>query len=94
MKIKLTIAGAVKVNKPITAQFKSPFRIGAIIKTLELFGTCRVTMHVDEKQEEMIFPDIGTETWVEPGAAKRKRHLVKSWIDKLILQTVTRGLYK
>lgn len=93
MKIKLTVAGAVKVNKPITAQFKTPFHIGAIIKTLELFGTCRVTMHVDGKQEEMIFPDIGTE-WAGDNPAKRKRHLVKSWIDKLILQTVTRGLYK
>lgn len=92
MKIKLTLT--TTRDKPVDAEFVAPLRIAAIIKTLELFGTCRVTMYIDEKHEEMIFPDIGTETWVEPGAAKRKRHLVKSWIDKLILQTITRGLYK
>lgn len=92
MKIKLTITSTGK--NPVDAEFTAPFPTGEVIKTLELFGTSRVTLHIDGKQEEMIFPDIGTETWIEPGAAKRKRHLVKGWTDKLILQTVTRGLYK
>ena len=93
MKIKLVLVCIGDPKKPVAATFDAPIDIKAIVKTAELFGTCRATMHVDLRHETMIFPDIGT-MWSGVNVSERKEYLVKTWIDKLILQTITRELYR
>ena len=71
MKITLVLVCIGDPKKPVAATFNAPLDIKAIIKTAELFGTCRATMRVDSEHETMIFPDVGV-VWSGVNVPERK----------------------